>query len=120
MENPDEILRSGMFAHIEVQLPAGKPTIILPATAIAYASYGNSVYVVENMKGPDGKDYLGARQQFVKLGTTRGDQVAILEGVKTGEVVASSGVFKLRNGAHVQVNNEKLPANSPAPKPDNT
>ncbi len=120
IENPDEILRSGMFAHIEVQLPADKPSIILPATAIAYASYGNSVYIVEKMKGPDGTEYLGARQQFVKLGTTRGDQVAILEGVKPGEVVASAGVFKLSNGAHVQVNNEKLPANSPAPKPENT
>ena len=75
-------------------------------------------------KGKDGKEteeeYLGARQQFVKLGDTRGDQVAILEGVKPGEVVASAGVFKLRNGAHVQVNNEKLPANSPAPTPPNT
>jgi membrane fusion protein, multidrug efflux system len=128
IENPDEVLRSGMFAHVEVQLPADKPSIILPATAIAYASYGNSVYVIEKMKkktkGKDGKEteeeYLGARQQFVKLGDTRGDQVAILEGVKPGEVVASAGVFKLRNGAHVQVNNEKLPANSPAPKPDNT
>jgi membrane fusion protein, multidrug efflux system len=72
------------------------------------------------MKDADGKEYLGARQQFVKLGTTRGDQVAILDGVKPGEVVASAGVFKLRNKAPVQVNNEKLPSNSPAPTPPNT
>ncbi len=120
IENPEEILRSGMFAHVEVQLPADKPSIVLPATAIAYASYGNSVYVIETMKGPDGKEYLGARQQFVKLGVARGDQVAVIEGVKPGEIVASAGVFKLRNGAAVQVNNERLPANSPAPKPANT
>lgn len=120
IENPDEILRAGMFARVEVQLPADKPSIILPATAIAYASYGNSVYIVENMKGPDGKEYLGARQQFVKLGTTRGDQVAVLEGVKPGEVVVSAGVFKLRNGANVQINNSKLPSNNPAPAPENT
>jgi membrane fusion protein, multidrug efflux system len=120
IENPEEILRAGMFAHVDVQLPSDKPSIVLPATSIAYASYGNSVYIIENMKDKDGKEYLGARQQFVKLGTTRGDQVAILDGVKPGEVVASAGVFKLRNGAPVQVNNEKLPSNSPAPKPANT
>jgi membrane fusion protein, multidrug efflux system len=120
VENPDEILRSGMYARAEVQLPEDKPSIVLPATAIAYASYGNSVFIIENMKDADGKEYLGARQQFVKLGTTRGDQVAILDGVKPGEVVASAGVFKLRNKAPVQVNNEKLPSNSPAPTPPNT
>jgi len=120
IENPGEVLRSGMFARVEVQLPLDKPSIILPATAIAYASYGNSVYVVETLKDPAGQDYLGVRQQFVKLGSTRGDQVAILDGLKPGEVVVSSGVFKLRNGAHVQVNNSKLPANSPAPVVPNT
>jgi membrane fusion protein, multidrug efflux system len=120
LENADELLRPGMFARAEVQLPLDKPAVVLPATSIAYASYGNSVYIIENMKGPDGKEYLGARQQFVKLGATRGDQVAVLEGVKPGEIVASAGVFKLRNGANVQVNNEKLPANSPAPTPPNT
>lgn len=120
LSNPDEVLRSGMFAHVEVQLPAGKPAVVLPATAIAYASYGNSVYVIEQMKDKDGKEFLGARQQFVKLGPTRGDQIAVLDGVKPGETVASAGVFKLRNGAPVQVNNEKLPANDPEPKPANT
>jgi membrane fusion protein (multidrug efflux system) len=120
IENPDEVLRAGMFAHVEVKLPEAQPVVVLPATAIAYASYGNSVYIVENMKGPDGKEYLGARQQFVKLGPTRGDQVAVTDGVKPGEIVATSGVFKLRNGAPVEANNEKTPANSPAPKPENT
>lgn len=120
IENPGEVLRSGMFAQVEVQLPADKPSVIVPATAIAYASYGNSVYIIENMKGPDGKEYLGARQQFVKIGATRGDQIAILEGVKPGEEVATAGIFKLRNGAPVQINNDKLPSNNPAPQPENT
>lgn len=118
--NPDEVLRAGMFARIEVQLPASKPAVVLPATAISYASYGNSVYIIEKMKDKDGKEYLGARQQFVKLGVTRGDQIAVLDGVKPGEIVASAGVFKLRNGATVQVNNEKLPANNPEPTPAKT
>ena len=118
--NPEEILRAGMFARVEVQLPATQPAVVLPATAIAYASYGNSVFIIEKMKDKEGKEYLGARQQFVKLGTTRGDQIAVLDGVKPGEIVASAGVFKLRNGATVQVNNEKLPANSPTPTPAKT
>lgn len=120
LANPDEVLRAGMFARIEVVLPAEAPAVVLPATAIAYASYGNSVFVLETMKDPQGNDYLGAVQRFVKLGPTRGDQIAILEGVKEGETVATSGVFKLRQGAHVQVNNERLPANSPEPTPPNT
>lgn len=120
VENPDETLRAGMFAHVEVLLPATEPTVVLPATAISYASYGNSVFIIEKMKDAKGVEYLGARQQFVKLGVTRGDQVAVLEGVKPGEQVATAGVFKLRNGIAVQVNNSVLPANSPTPKPANT
>lgn len=128
LENPDEILRSGMFARVEVEMPADKPAVIVPATSIAYASYGNSIYVIEKMKkktkGKDGKEteeeYLGARQQFVKIGDTRGDQVAIIDGLKAGETVVTSGVFKLRNGAHVEVNNNRTPTNNPDPKPDNT
>ena len=70
------------------------------------------------MKGPDGKTYRGVRQQFVKLGESRGDQVAVLTGVKPGEEVVTSGVFKLRPGAAVQVNNSIQPGNNPAPRPD--
>ncbi len=118
--NPDEILRSGMFARAEIELPVGEPTVVLPATAISYASYGNSVFVIEKMKRPDGSDYLGVRQEFVKLGATRGDQIAVLAGVKPGEEVATSGVFKLRNGLEVQVNNTVQPSNRVDPKPANT
>jgi membrane fusion protein (multidrug efflux system) len=86
-------------------------------TAIAYAPYGNSVFIVEEMDGPDGKKYLGARQQFVKLGESRGDQVAVLSGVDAGQEVVTSGVFKLRSGASVQVNNDITPSNTTEPKP---
>lgn len=118
--NPEEKLRAGMFVQVEVELPLGAPQIVLPATAIAYAPYGNSVYIIEQMKGSDGKKYLGVRQQIVKLGAARGDLVAIETGVKPGEQVVTSGVFKLRNGAPVQVNNTAQPASSPTPKPGNT
>jgi membrane fusion protein (multidrug efflux system) len=120
LENPDEKLRAGMFVQVEVELPAGKPQIVLPATAIVYAPYGNSVFIVEKMKGPDGSEYLGARQQIVKVGATRGDLVAVEEGVKAGEEVVSAGSFKLRNGAHVQVNNTVQPTSNPEPHPSNT
>jgi membrane fusion protein (multidrug efflux system) len=76
--------------------------------------------VVEEVTGPKGDKYLGVRQQFVKLGGARGDQVAVVSGVKPGEEIASSGVFKLRNGAAVKVNNKILPGNNPAPKPENS
>lgn len=121
LDNPDELLRAGMFARAEVVLPVGEASVVVPATAVAYASYGNSVFVVEQLKDPkSGADYLGATQRFVKLGPARGDQIAILEGVRPGEEVVTAGVFKLRNGSPVQVNNEVRPANSPAPTPPNT
>lgn len=120
LANPDEKLRAGMFARVEVLLPATEALVVVPATAIAYASYGNSVYVVEKMKDAAGKEYLGVRQQFVKLGATRGDLVAVTGGLKPGEQVVSAGVFKLRNGAPVQVNNTVQPTSDPAPRPANT
>ncbi|MEO7599324.1 MAG: efflux RND transporter periplasmic adaptor subunit, partial [Opitutus sp.] len=118
--NPEETLRAGMFARVEVELPSTEPVVAVPATAIAYASYGNSVFIVEQIKDKDGKEYLGVRQQFVKLGATRGDLIAIAEGLKPGEKVVTAGVFKLRNGAHVQVNNTAQPTSNPEPTPANT
>jgi len=120
LSNPDEQLRSGMFVEVQVELPAGPDQIVLPATSIAYAPYGDSVFIVEKMKSPDGSEYLGVRQQIVKLGTTRGDLIVIEEGVKAGEQVVTAGVFKLRNGAHVQINNTVQPTANPSPKPANT
>ncbi len=120
IENPDEMLRVGMFARVELEMPEAQSLVVLPATAISYAAYGNSVFVIEKMKDKDGKEYLGVRQQFVKLGDRRGDFVAVLEGVKPGEVVASSGVFKLRNAVPVQVNNDVNPESTLNPRPANT
>lgn len=118
--NSKEQLRAGMFAQVEVQMPEAESLVIVPATAVAYASYGNSVFIVENVKGPDGKEFLGVRQQFVKLGPARGDLIAIAEGLKPGEQVVTAGVFKLRNGIPVQVNNDVQPAANAAPKPANS
>lgn len=120
LDNPGEKLRAGMFVEVQVQLPATAPRLVLPATAIAYASYGNSVFIIEKMKDKDGNEFLGVRQQIVKLGPTRGDLVAIDEGLKEGEEVVTSGVFKLRNSMPVQVNNTVVPTASATPKPANT
>ena len=117
---PDGKLRPGMFVQTEVALGPSQPVVALPASAISYAPYGDSVFVVAEMKGEDGKPYRGVRQQFVKLGPARGDQVAVLSGVKPGDEVVTSGVFKLRNGAAVQINNTVQPGNNPAPKPENS
>ncbi|NOT34850.1 MAG: efflux RND transporter periplasmic adaptor subunit [Candidatus Eisenbacteria bacterium] len=115
--NPRGVMRSGMYVTVKVMLSARSEVIALPSSAINFAPYGNSVFIVEDVKGPDGKTYRGVRQQFVKLGTAQGDQVAVLDGVKAGEEIVTSGVFKLRTGAAVVVNNTVQPGNSPAPKP---
>jgi len=119
-DNPESILKPGMFVEARATLGAGSSAVTLPATAISYAPFGDSVFVVEEMEGPDGSPYRGVRQQFVKLGGSRGDQVAILSGVEPGEEVVTSGVFKLRNGAAVFINNEVQPGNDPAPEPENS
>ena len=109
-----------MFVDAQVLLGASDPVIALPATAISYAPYGDSVFIVEDMKAKDGKTFRGVRQQFVKLGGSRGDQVSIVSGIKPGEEVVTSGVFKLRPGAAVQVNNKIQPSNDPAPRPEDS
>ena len=119
-DNADGALRPGMFVGTELALGESQPAIVLPASAINYAPYGDSVFVIEDVSGPDGKTYRGVRQQVVKLGPTRGDQVAILSGLKSGEEVVTSGVFKLRPGAAVVVNNETMPANSATPEPEDS
>jgi membrane fusion protein (multidrug efflux system) len=118
--NPDGKLRPGMFVQAELRIGESRPVVALPASAISYAPYGDSVFVVTEMKDADGKTYRGVRQQFVKLGGTRGDQIAVVSGLNAGEEVVTSGVFKLRNGAAVQINNSVRPANSRAPKPEDS
>lgn len=119
-DNRGGALRPGMFVEARIHLGEGGPVVPLPASAIHHAPYGDSVYIVEEMEGPDGMTRLGARQQFVELGSARGDQIAVLSGVEPGEEVVTSGVFKLRNGVAVEVNNEVVPGNDPAPEPANS
>jgi membrane fusion protein (multidrug efflux system) len=120
LANPGNRLHPGMFVEVNISLGESAPVIALPASAVNYAPYGDSVFIVEDMKSPAGQTYKGVRQQFVKLGGSRGDQVAVLSGLQEGEEVVTSGVFKLRNGAAVAVNNEVQPGNNPAPKPEDT
>jgi membrane fusion protein (multidrug efflux system) len=119
-DNPRGVLRPGMFVEVSAVLGEAAPVVTLPASAISYAPYGDSVFIVEELEGPDGGSYRGVRQEFVQLGPARGDQVAVLSGVEPGEEVVSSGVFKLRNGAAVLINNEVQPSNDPAPRPENS
>lgn len=120
VQNPDEVLRPGLFARVSVQLPAETAVLQLPATAIVYSPYGNSVYVIVEKAAPDGAKQLVVEQRFVTTGAKRGDQVSILKGLKPGEQVVTAGQMKLRNGAPVRVDNTVVPANSPTPKPAQT
>jgi len=121
LTNPQGRLRPGMFVQVELGLGANRPVIALPASSINYAPYGDSVYVVTDVQDPkSGKTFRGVRQQFVKLEGSRGDQVAVVSGVNPGEEIVTSGVFKLRNGAPVQVNNKVQPPNNPKPKPEDS
>jgi membrane fusion protein, multidrug efflux system len=120
LPNPGERLRAGMFAKIEVSLPEVNQVVVVPGTAIAYASYGNSIYVIEESEGPDGQTNLVSRQQPVVIGAKRGDLVSIVSGLSGGETVATSGVFKLRDGLPVQINNAVMPSQQEMPQPPNT
>jgi membrane fusion protein (multidrug efflux system) len=120
LSNPEGKLRPGMFVQVEMPLGASRQVIALPASAINYAPYGDSVFVITDLKDPTGKTYRGVRQQFIKIEGARGDQVGVISGLNPGEEVVTSGVFKLRNGAAVQVNNKVQPGNSPAPKPEDS
>jgi len=120
LSNPEGKLRPGMFVQVEVVSGASRPVITLPASAINSAPYGDSVFVVSDLKDQSGKTYRGVRQQFVKVEGARGDQVGVVSGLNPGDEVVTSGVFKLRNGAAVQVNNKVQPGNNPSPKPEDS
>jgi len=120
LANPQGQLRPGMFVNAEVPQDTVSRHVVLPATAIQYAPYGDTVFIIENMTDPKGVAYKGVRQQIVKVGESRGDRIAIVSGVKPGEEVCTSGVFKLRQGSAVDVNNSILPENNLAPTPEDT
>ena len=117
LENPGRKLHPGMFVNAEVMLPEKQQVIAVPATAINYAPYGDSVFVIEKMKHEDGTSYDGVRQQMVELGASRGDQVAVVKGLKSGEEIVTAGGFKLGPSAPVLRNNVVQPPNSAAPTP---
>jgi len=113
-KNPERLLLPGMYA--EAAVASGKPEryLTLPQTSITYNPYGNTVFVV----GTDGKGTQIAKQVFVTTGATRGDQIAILSGIKEGDTIVTSGQLKLRNGSPVTINNNIQPSNDPHPKPE--
>ena len=118
LENADHALRPGMFAKVDVVLPQKGKTLVIPGSAVSYAPFGDSVFVIEKTKDPKtGKESQTIRQQFVRVGEARGDFVAITEGLKAGETIVSTGVFKLRNGMPVTINNELAPKPQLNPKP---
>jgi membrane fusion protein (multidrug efflux system) len=115
--NPDRLLRPGMFARAEVLLSEHQEVLVIPATAVLSAPYGDSVYVIEPAPATNAAGGLVVRQQFIRTGASRGDYVAVLSGLKPGERVASAGVFKLRNGIAVVENNELKPPATQTPRP---
>lgn len=118
LSNPQEQLRPGMYVNVAVVLPTEDPVLTIPATAISYAPYSNSVFVVEEQQNEtESKSGKVVRQQFVELGEKRGDFVAVRSGLKKGETIVSTGAFKLRNGQAVVVDNTLAPKFKLAPEP---
>lgn len=120
LANQTRKLRPGMFVNVAVELPDRQKVLAIPATAVLYAPYGESVFVIEAQKaGKDGKAGGTVRQQFVRLGEKRGDFVAVTSGLKDGETIVSTGVFKLRNGQSIVIDNQLAPDFQQQPKPEN-
>ena len=122
-DNPRGELLPGMYAKVNVTLGEAQQFLTLPQTAITYNPYGSTVFVIEEEEGktpegtPDGKKQKVAKQVFVTTGDSRGDQVAILKGLKAGQEVVTSGQLKLKNGTPVLIDNTTIPNNNPSPKP---
>ncbi|WP_407275264.1 efflux RND transporter periplasmic adaptor subunit [Halothiobacillus sp. DCM-1] len=115
--NPDGKLLPGVFATAQLRQGNPESFLTLPTTAIAYNPYGSTVFVVvDKGQGADGKPQQVAEQRFVTTGMTRGDQTAILSGLKAGETVVTAGQIKLRNGTPVLINNTIEPSNNPHPE----
>jgi membrane fusion protein, multidrug efflux system len=118
LENPGHEMHPGMFVKVDVILPEKSKTLVIPGSAVSYAPYGNSVFVIDKKKDPKtGKESQSLRQGFVRIGEARGDFVAVKEGLKAGDVVVSTGVFKLRNGMPVVINNDLAPKPQLNPRP---
>jgi len=120
LQNKDQRLRPGMFTRVQILAENTQQVIAIPSSAINFAPYGNSVFVVQQIKNEDGTSYEGVQEQFVQTGQARGDQIQVTSGLKAGDVVVSSGVFRLKSGAAVNVTNSVQPENSLHPTPPNT
>jgi len=118
--NTDLRLRPGMFAKVSVIMSEKQNVVAIPATAIHYAPYGDSIFIVSEMKDQQGKEYKGVKEQFIKIGQSRGDMIAVVSGLKPGEEVVTSGVFRLKSGARVTVNNQIKPDSDLAPNPSDS
>ena len=128
-ENADQRMRPGMFANVTIQLPQSEPVVVIPRTAVAYAPYGNAVFVIQDAPAKEGEqaeqqsgDGAGkiVRKRFVKLGRQRGDLVVVESGLEPGEIVATSGLLKLRNDAPVAIENDVQPSAEATPEPANS
>jgi membrane fusion protein (multidrug efflux system) len=118
--NRENKLRAGMFANVEVVLPSNQKVLAIPVTAVLFAPFGDSVFVIEKSEAEEGgESQLAVRQRFVRLGAQRGDFVAVVEGLEAGERVVSSGVFKLSTGMPVVIDNTLAPKAELVPRPDN-
>jgi membrane fusion protein (multidrug efflux system) len=116
--NPQEHLRPGMYVNVAVVLPEREKVLAIPATAVLYAPYGDSVFIVEDQPDPVSNRVVKVvRQQFAQLGERHGDFVAVQSGLKEGDAVVSTGVFKLRNGQTVTIDNSLSPDFELKPKP---
>jgi membrane fusion protein (multidrug efflux system) len=116
--NPDERLRPGMYVNVAVVLPGREKALAIPATAVLYATYSDSVFIVEDPPDPNsGPLRKVVRQQFAQLGEKHGDFVAVRSGLKEGDTIVSTGVFKLRNGQTVTVDNTLSPEFQLKPTP---
>ena len=119
IDNQKHQMLPGMYATVEVLAGGVQRYITLPQTAVTYNPYGDTVYIVEEKgKNTEGKPQLTVKQAFVTVGLTRGDQVAILTGIKEGDTVVTSGQIKLKNGSAVIINNQIQPSNDEAPQPE--
>ncbi len=118
LDNPDHALKPGMFVKIGVVLPEKSKTLVIPGSAVSYAPYGDSVFVIDKKKDPKtGKESQTLRQAFVRIGEARGDFISVTEGLKAGDEIVSTGVFKLRNGMAVTINNDLAPKPQLNPTP---
>ena len=118
-ENRDELLRPGMFVRAEVVLDAARSVLAIPTTAVMRAPYGDAIYLIETHEA-NGVTNLVVQQKFIRTGQSQGDFVSVESGLEPGDQVVSAGLFKLHNGASVQVNNTNAPPSSLAPNPPNS